>query len=108
MIRTSVIVSILSPAARSGLETVREVGQDLAAVVRDEHQILDANAAPPAPVEARLERDHVADDELVADAAHARRLVDLEPDAVAEAVIEPFVLRLSLGRFDWVMWPRSS
>ena len=42
------------------VERGREVGDRLAAVFGDEDQVLDAHAAEAVPVEARLERDHVA------------------------------------------------
>src|SRR4029453_18676249 len=58
-------------------------GQHLGAVRRHEHEVLDPHAGVAVPVEAGLERDHVARDEgLALDAADTRALVDLEADAV--------------------------
>ena len=47
-------------------ELVREVGQDLVAVLGDDDEILEPAAAEAAPVAARLDRDDVAGDQLVA------------------------------------------
>src|SRR4051794_15352098 len=74
--------------AALGCEVVREVGQQLAAVVRHEHEILEPAAAPAGAVEARLDRDDVARDQLARRTAEPRLLVHLEPDAVAERVEE--------------------
>src|SRR5947207_1680326 len=70
-------------------EVVRIVREVLGAGRRDEDIVLEADTAVPLPVEARLDRDAVAGDELlVAELADTRRLVDLEADAVAEAMEE--------------------
>ena len=76
-------------ALRYGARLVREARQRLGAVLGDEHEVLEAAAAEARAVEARLDREHVAGDELVV-AGHAehRLLVHLEPDAVAERVEE--------------------
>src|SRR5215211_9250623 len=82
---------------RLRLQVVREVRQVLGAVLGDEHEVLEPDAAEALPVETGLERDHVAGDELLfADQAHARLLVHLEANAVPEAVVEAFVEHLSL------------
>src|SRR5262245_2455167 len=79
-------------------ELVRELRQRLAAVVGDEHEVLQPAAAEAGAVEPRLDREHVTGDELVV-AGHAehRLLVHLEADAVAERVEEAAVERLALG-----------
>src|SRR5436190_19519726 len=69
-------------------EVVRVIGEDLRAVLGDVHEILEAAAAVAVAVEARLDRDHVARDELAGASAESRLLVYLEPDAVAERVVE--------------------
>src|SRR5215204_1727208 len=69
-------------------ELVRKIRQCLAAVVGDEHEVLEPDAAVALAVAAGLERDHVARLQRVAPAAEAGPLVDVEPDAVAEAVEE--------------------
>ena len=74
-----------------------KLGQHLRAVLRHEHEILEPDAAVAVPVEARLERDDVARDELAVDAADTRLLVHLEPDAVAGGVVEAVPEHLRLG-----------
>src|SRR3954471_22931228 len=78
-------------------QVVREIRQDLASSFGHDDEVLEPTAAEAAPVAARLERDHVADHELVAEPAEVRAPVDLEPDAVAEPV-EVAVLELLTGR----------
>src|SRR5437763_12506334 len=82
--------------ATSRLEVVRVLGQVLGAVLGHEHQVLQADTAVALPVEAGLDRDDVAGDELlVGDEAEVRLLVHLEPDSVAEPVEEPVGERLA-------------
>jgi hypothetical protein len=57
-------------------------------ILGHEDQVLEAQAAVAAAVEARLDGDHVAGNEVLTRAAHVRQLVDLEADTVAEAVEE--------------------
>src|SRR5688500_18187312 len=71
-----------------GLELVREVGQHLGAVVGDEDEALEPDAAVALPVEAGLDREHVARHERLAVPADVRFLVHLEADAVAGRVVE--------------------
>src|SRR5215510_1887318 len=80
---------------KSGLEVVRVVRENLAAVVGDEHQVLEPAAAVAVAVEAGLDRDHVARNELPGGAAERRLLVHLEPDAVAERVVEAVLEHLA-------------
>src|SRR4051812_21985336 len=75
-------------------EVVREVRQHLAAVRGDEHEILQAAAAPAGAVEPGLDGDDVARDELARRAPEPGLLVHLEPDAVAEAVEETVLQHL--------------
>src|SRR6185436_20730088 len=70
-------------------QVVREVGQDLVAVLGDEHEILQTAAAEAAPIAPRLDRDDVAGDEIIAYPAHVRPLVDLQADPVPEPVEVP-------------------
>src|SRR3954468_18002693 len=79
------------------LEVVRVVGQRLAAVLRDQEEVLEADAADALDaLDPRLDRDDVSGHELlVAGGAEARRLVDLQADAVAEAEVEAVVERLA-------------
>ena len=66
------------------LELVREVGQDLGAVLGNEGEVFEPDAAEALPVEPRLDGDHVTGDEpVVAEPADVRLLVHLETDAVA-------------------------
>ena len=59
------------------------------AVLGDDDEVLDPDAEAAGDVDAGLDRDDVAGAEHVVGAlAEARRLVDLEADAVAEAVAE--------------------
>src|SRR5436190_6484134 len=72
-----------------GDELFREAEQDLGAVVGDDDQVLDPDAAPPLEVDARLDRDHVALRERVGRRLRQpRRLVDVDADAVPEPVAE--------------------
>ena len=89
-------------------ELVRKVRQGLAAVLGDDDEILEPDAAEALPVAAGLERDHVAGDERVARAAEVRALVDLEPDAVAERVEVAVLAAPSPGSLvSWVGRPAS-
>src|SRR3954468_9839791 len=54
--------------SRSRLQLVRVVGDHFGAGLGDEQDVLEADAAHAGAVEARLERDHVALDEIVAGA----------------------------------------
>src|SRR5215213_5933703 len=85
----------LAQASDRRSELVRKLRQRLAAVVGDEHEILQADAAVALPVAAGLERDHVPGLQRVGRAAEAGALVDVEPDAVAEAVEEAVAQRLA-------------
>src|SRR6187200_3338138 len=69
-------------------ELVRKLRQCLAAVLGDDHEVLEPDAAVALPIAPGLERDHVAGLQRVAAAAEAGPLVDVEPDAVAEPVEE--------------------
>ena len=77
-------------------EIVGPLGEQLVAVVGDDHQVLDAHPAVLGVDRARLDGDDVAGDERrAAGAAERGRLVDLEPDAVAEPEEEPVLERLA-------------
>src|SRR5438132_4350760 len=80
-----------------GLQIVRVVRQQLGAVIRDEHEILEPAAAETVPVEPGLERDHVALDELARVSAQPGLLVHFESDAVTEAVEEPVLEHLAVA-----------
>ena len=67
-------------------EVIGEVREDLAAVLADEHEVLQPAAAVALAVAPRLHRDHVTRHERVRHAGEMRPLVDLETDAVAERV----------------------
>src|SRR5262249_22089354 len=71
--------------------------QVLATVVGDEHDVLEPAPAVAGAVEARLDGDDVAGDEVGAHSAEARLLVHLEADAVPERV-EEAVLEHLAGR----------
>ena len=59
------------------------------AVVGDDHEVLDAHADGARDVDPGLDRDHHAGSERgLALLGQPRALVDVEPDAVAEAVAE--------------------
>src|SRR5205814_8911282 len=82
------------PASRA--QVVRVGRQVLDAVLGDEHEVLEAAAAEPPLVEARLDRDDVAGDHRVPRGeAEARLLVQVEADAVPEAVDEALLERLA-------------
>src|SRR3954469_6775261 len=70
-------------------ELLRQAAEHAVPAVGDGDQILDADAARALDVHPRLDRHYVARLQRIA-ARHAqtRGLVDLEPDAVAEAVAE--------------------
>ena len=78
-------------------EIVWKSRQVLGAVLGDEHEILEPDAAEARPVAARLDRDHVAAPRAARcrRKARARLLVHLEPDAVAERVEEAVLERLA-------------
>src|SRR3954462_15449318 len=65
---------------------VRKVRQGLAAVLGDDDEVLEPDAAEALAVAAGRERDDVAGHQRVGGAAEVRALVDLEPDAVPEPV----------------------
>src|SRR5215211_8312285 len=67
---------------------VRKIRQRVAAVLGDDDEILEPDAAVALAVTARLERDHIAGLQRVGGAAEPGTLVDLEPDAVPEPVEE--------------------
>src|SRR5689334_3534965 len=77
------------------LEVVRVVRQHLGPVLGHEHEVLEAAAAVTVAVEARLDRDHVARDELAGRPAERRLFVDLQPDPVAERVVEAVLEHLA-------------
>src|SRR4051794_24955858 len=81
----------LSSCSRSWLQHVRVVGHDLEAVVRADRDVLEPYAAVARAIQARLERDHVTRDKIVADPPEVRPLVHLEADPVAQAVEEAAV-----------------
>src|SRR2546425_522270 len=90
------IACSLATLLRLRLEVVRIIRQDLGPVVRHEHDVLEPNAPIARAVEPGLDGDDVAGDEgLLRDAPHARRLVHLEADAVAERVEEAVLERLA-------------
>src|SRR5882724_12203290 len=72
-------------------QLVGEVGEDLGPVLRDEDEVLQAHAAVALAVRPGLDGEDVTGDQHVGAAAEAGRLVDLEADAVAEAVEEALV-----------------
>ena len=70
-------------------QILRERAEIAVAVLGDDDEVLDAHAEPLRHVDAGLDRHHVAREQLVLGArAEARPLVDLDPDAVADAVAE--------------------
>src|SRR5437588_1857918 len=81
---------------RLGRQVVRVFREVLGPVRRDEHEVLEPAAAEAAAVEAGLDRDDVAREELLADLAERRLLVHLEPYPVAEAVEEAVDEHLAL------------
>src|SRR3954463_427403 len=81
-------------------QILAERRQHLGLAVGDDHQVLDPDPAEALEVDARLDGDDVARRERVARFARkARRLVHLEPDAVAEPMAE---LVAEAGGFDLV------
>src|SRR5207248_1403232 len=81
---------------RSRSEVVRVVREILGTVLGDEDEVLEAAAAEPRVVEPGLDRHDVSGHERVATCeAHARLLVHLQPDAVAEAVEEAVLEHLA-------------
>src|SRR6266516_5638048 len=77
------------------LEVVRVFRKRLGAVLGHQHEILEPDAAEAVAVEARLDSDHIAGDELAGPAAERRLLVHLEPDPVTERVVEAVLQHLS-------------
>src|SRR6185312_6247907 len=65
-------------AMRLRREVVRVPRDELGPVVGDDEDVLETDAAEAGAIEARLERDHVAGDEVVAGAREIRLLVHLE------------------------------
>src|SRR5262249_21488372 len=78
------------------LQVVRVRRQGLGPVVGDEDEILEPAAAVAASVEPGLESDHVAVDEVAGIAAQPGLLVNLEADAVPEAVEEAVLEHLAV------------
>src|ERR671937_353943 len=83
--------------ACSRRQVVRVVRDHLVTLVRDDDDVLEADAAVARAVQAWLDRDHVTGNEVVPVSPHVRELVHLEADAVAEAV-EEAVLEHLAGR----------
>src|SRR5207247_5880867 len=72
-------------------QLARRTGEIARSGLRDDEHVLEAHAADRGVVHAGLDRDDVASDERHASAtSDARRLVDLEADAVTEPVDESF------------------
>src|SRR5215208_6618098 len=82
--------SAMSAASLADLDQVlRERGQELDAVLAHDREVLDADASEARDVDPRLDRDDVAGLERVRRLRReARRLVDLQADAVPEPVPE--------------------
>src|ERR687898_2617324 len=78
--------SVTPATLPTGSEVIREVREDLAAVLRDQHEVLQAAAALALPVAPGLHRDHVAGHQRVRGPGEVRALVDLQADAVPERV----------------------
>ena len=76
---TSASTASRSPAGCTCSEVVREVRQDLAAVLGDDHQVLEPAAAVALAVAAGLERDHVAGQQRVGRAAQPGRSCTSSP-----------------------------
>src|SRR3954454_2740985 len=70
------------------LHSIWIVGDELEPVFGDDRDVLEPDAAHARAIEAGLDRDHVADDEIVTAAGHRGRLVHLEADTVTEPVEE--------------------
>src|SRR5690349_14721080 len=81
---------------RPDLQVVGEVREDVAPALGDDAEILEADAAEALAVDARLDRDDVADHQVVAGEAHVRGLVHLDADAVAEPVEEVLIEGLTV------------
>src|SRR5882762_4087295 len=82
---------------RSRLQVVRVLRQVLRPVLRDEHEVLEADTSVALAVAPGLDRDHVAGlQRQLRSEAHAGLLVHLEPDAVTEPVEEAFGEGLAL------------
>src|SRR5579864_7346716 len=77
------------------LEVVRVLRDPLRRVGRDVEDVLQADPAVTRAIEAWLERDHVAGDEVVSDDRQPRAFVHFEADAVAEPVEEAAVEHLA-------------
>src|SRR5436305_184846 len=90
----------LAKETRLGLQIVRILGQQLGPVLGHEHEILEPAAAVAVAIQAGLDRDHVALDELPGVAAQPGLLVHFQADAVAQAVEEPVLedLAVALGQ----------
>src|ERR687891_686245 len=78
----TLLMGQLSVGRSSNLQVVRELGQILAAVVRDEHEVLQPHAAEAAAVRSRLDREHVAGDEPVARSRGARSTITGSPGTI--------------------------
>src|SRR5207247_9067363 len=75
--------------ALMNLGTLGEVRQVAAAVVRDQHHVLDPGGADVRVIEAGLYGDHVPRLEAGPGLADPGHLMDVDPDPVARAVEEP-------------------
>src|SRR4051794_7064946 len=82
-------------AYTSGLEVVRVVRENFAPILGDEHEVLEPAAAVAVAIQARLDRDHVACDELAGASAEPGFLVYLEPHSMAERVVEAVLEHLA-------------
>jgi hypothetical protein len=60
-----------------GLVPERKVRERLAAFLGNDDKVFDPDPSEAVPVQARLERDHVTDDEVVAHLAKGGGLVDV-------------------------------
>src|SRR5918998_5525370 len=87
----------VSETAALDYESLREAGQVAATVLRDEDEVLYADAAKFWVVDAGLDGDDVAGDELVVGEGDAGGFVDLQPDPVPRAVEEALRKRLAFG-----------
>src|SRR5918999_1771290 len=81
--------AMAAPSLADGDQLLSELRQPLAAAVRDQHHVLDPDAAAPRQVDARPAGEDVARLERVGRLGpRRRRLVHLQPDPVPEPVAE--------------------
>ena len=81
-------IGLLSMLAHNP-QLMGRASEGLEAVLADDAKVLKANAKPAREVDARLYRDNrIFRHRLVVETPEARLLVDLEPDAVTQAMIE--------------------